>query len=238
MRTKFPSIDALFSSIAPSYDLMNNVMSLGLHHVWKAVFIEQLPIFNQTIFKDSPWVYLDMACGSGDIGALVLERCTKNAIPISPIFVDPNADLLSIARHRMLDESIKWRQESAETVSLPDQSIDLYTISFGLRNTDDRCCALKKAYDLLVPGGEFWCLEFAHPENPLMAAAFDAYLNVLPVLGQSVIGQKEPYTYLANSIRSFPSKKLFLQEIRDAGFCEITYQPLSYGVVSITRGIK
>ena len=237
MKTTFSSINALFSSIAPSYDRMNDVMSFGLHHVWKRVFVDQWPLFNSNPKKD-PWVYVDMACGSGDIGALVLERCKENKIPVSPIFIDPNPELLSIAQCRLPDQSIQWRQESAEHVSLPHRSIDLYSISFGLRNTHDRCKALKQAYDLLVPGGEWWCLEFAHPESPLMASAFDAYLNVLPVLGNTIIGQAEPYAYLADSIRSFPVKDVFLQEIRDAGFVNVTYQPLSYGIVSITRGVK
>jgi demethylmenaquinone methyltransferase/2-methoxy-6-polyprenyl-1,4-benzoquinol methylase len=238
MKTTFSSINALFSSIAPSYDRMNDVMSLGLHHVWKRVFVDQLPLFNSNNSKNDPWIYVDMACGSGDIGALVLERCTEKSIPISPVFIDPNPELLSIAQYRLLDQSIQWRQESAEHVSLPHHSIDLYTISFGLRNTDDRCKSLKQAYDLLVPGGEWWCLEFAHPESPWMASAFDAYLNVLPVLGNTIIGQAEPYAYLADSIRSFPVKDVFLQEICDAGFVNVTYQPLSHGIVSITRGVK
>ncbi len=213
-------------------------MSFGLHHVWKRVFVDQLPLFRPNNVKQVPWVYVDMACGSGDIGALVLERCTQKSIPISPIFVDPNSELLSIAQCRLPDQSIQWHEESAEHLSLPHNSIDLYTISFGLRNTDDRCKALKRAFDVLAPGGQFWCLEFSHPETPLMASAFDAYLNVLPILGHTIIGQAEPYAYLANSIRSFPVKHLFLQEIRDAGFQDVTHQPLSSGIVSITRGVK
>ena len=238
MGHSFSSIDALFSSIAPSYDHMNDVMSLGLHHVWKSVFVQQLPIFKPEQYKKDPWMYLDMACGSGDIGALVLQHCVKKSILITPIFVDPNAALLSIAQNRLSDPSIQWRQESAEHVTVPPQTLDLYTISFGLRNTDSRYETLKKAYDLLVPGGQFWCLEFAHPDNPLMAKAFDAYLNLLPMLGQSIIRQSEPYAYLADSIRSFPSKEAFLEEIHNVGFQEVTYQPLSCGIVSITKGVK
>jgi demethylmenaquinone methyltransferase / 2-methoxy-6-polyprenyl-1,4-benzoquinol methylase len=238
MKTTFSSINDLFSSIAPSYDRMNDIMSFGLHHVWKRVFVDQLPLFRPSNLTHSPWVYVDMACGSGDIGALVLERCAQNSIPLSPIFIDPNPELLSIAQCRLPDQAIQWYQESAEHVSLPHHSIDLYTISFGLRNTNDRRQALKQAYDLLVPGGQWWCLEFSRPENPVMASAFDAYLNVLPVLGNTFIGQAEPYAYLADSIRSFPVKDVLLQEVRDAGFVNVTYQPLSRGIVSITRGIK
>jgi ubiquinone/menaquinone biosynthesis methyltransferase len=234
MKYSFSSINDLFSSIAPSYDLMNDVMSLGLHHVWKAVFVDRIPL----TYEEEPLVYVDMACGSGDIGGRVLEKAKEKRVAIQPIFVDPNESLLTLAQSRYPDPTIRWCQESAEDLSLPHNSVDLYTISFGLRNVNNRFAALKKTYHVLKPGGQFWCLEFAHPENPMIQEAFYAYLKILPMLGNGVIGQSEPYAYLADSIRSFPSSQVLLGEVTQAGFKNATYKPLSYGVVAITGGIK
>jgi ubiquinone/menaquinone biosynthesis methyltransferase len=229
-----PSIDALFSSIAPSYDLMNDIMSFGVHHLWKNVFVERLPL----IARPSPLVYMDVACGSGDIVGRVLAKAKETQVAIRTICADPNKALLAIAQSRYSDFPIEWLEESAETLPLADESIDLYTISFGLRNVAERKKVLKKAWDILVPGGEFWCLEFSHPENPLVQQAFYAYLKILPLLGQGVIGQSEPYAYLAESIKNFPKWPVLELEMVDAGFQKTTCQPLSYGVVSMIRGVK
>jgi len=246
MKHYFSSINALFSAIAPSYDRMNDVMSLGLHHVWKKIFVDRL-VWNsghapldseQQSHRKAPLVYVDMACGTGDIGGKVIEKAKEQGIQIQPIFVDPNPDLLEIAKNRYPHTPIQWLQEYAETVSIPENTVDIYTISFGLRNVENRAQSLKKAWDILAPGGQFWCLEFAHPENPIVREAFYAYLKMLPLLGQGVIGQSTPYAYLAQSIRDFPCSAVLLQEITQAGFKNATYEPLFYGIVSITGGVK
>ena len=234
MNYSFESIDALFSAIAPEYDRMNDIMSLGWHHLWKAHLVDQLCIHNRL----DPWVYLDMACGSGDIGGRVLKKAQACDSPIVPIFVDPNKDLLAIAQNRYPDPRIQWYSESAENLSIDSDSVHVYTISFGLRNVDDRRQSLARAYDVLMPGGQFWCLEFSHPTNPWIHEAFQAYLKILPLLGQGVIGQSEPYAYLADSIRAFPSHRVLSSEMMQAGFTHITHEPLSYGVVTMTRGVK
>lgn len=231
----FSSIDALFSSIAPSYDFMNDLMSLGLHHVWKSVFVEALPLHS---WQEEPLVYVDMACGTGDIGGLVMERAEGIHRPLRPIFIDPNEDLMALAQGKYRDPRIEWRQESAEAVSLPSDSVHLYTISFGLRNVESRAKALQRAWDILIPGGYFYCLEFSHPENPLVQEAFYAYLKLLPSLGRGAIGQGAPYAYLAQSIRDFPAPKRLMGEMEEAGFQHVKHRPLSQGIVGITWGIK
>jgi demethylmenaquinone methyltransferase/2-methoxy-6-polyprenyl-1,4-benzoquinol methylase len=146
--------------------------------------------------------------------------------------------LLTIAQKRYPDPSIQWHQESAENLLIDSESVHVYTISFGLRNVDDRLQSLQKAWDVLVPGGQFWCLEFSHPQNPWIQEAFYAYLKLLPLLGQGVIGQSEPYAYLADSIRAFPSHPVLTAEMNQVGFRQVTHQPLSSGIVTITKGIK
>jgi ubiquinone/menaquinone biosynthesis methyltransferase len=213
---------------------MNDIMSFGIHHLWKSVFVDRLPL----VAKDTPLAYVDVACGSGDIVGRVLAKAKEHHIALRTVCIDPNKELLAIAQNRFSDCEITWLQESAEDLSLNHGESDLYTISFGLRNVADRKRVLKKAWDILVPGGEFWCLEFSHPENPLVQQAFYAYLKILPLLGQGVIGQSEPYAYLAESIKGFPKWPVLEQELWDAGFQKTSYQALSYGVVSIIRGVK
>lgn len=227
-------IESLFSSIASSYDRMNDVMSLGQHKFWKAYFVERLPWAS----LPSPFVYVDMSCGSGDIGALVLQKadaCAKNVIPL---FVDPNLDMMSLGKEKIKDERIEWRCESAEDLSIDSDSTDLYTISFGLRNVSDRGKALAQALRVLKKGGAFYCLEFSHPTHPGVECAYHGYLQVLPFIGKLVAGQSEPYTYLGQSIRDFPSPALVSMELSQAGFKDVGHQSLSCGIVAIHWGYK
>jgi ubiquinone/menaquinone biosynthesis methyltransferase len=227
-------IASLFSSIASSYDRMNDVMSFGQHTFWKAYFVEQLPWGKMP----NPFVYLDMSCGSGDIGSLVLQKAGACSKDIVPLFVDPNPDMMVLGQEKVTDERIEWRCESAEDLTVESERVDLYTISFGLRNVSDRGKALAQAFRVLTKGGAFFCLEFSHPSHPVVACAYHTYLQVLPLVGKIVAGQSEPYSYLGQSIRDFPSPVLISMELAQAGFKNIGHHTLSSGIVAIHWGYK
>ena len=227
-------ISAFFSSIAPSYDRMNDILSFGCHPFWKAYFVEHLPWAT----LPDPFVVLDMACGSGDIGALMLQKADLHGKGIQPLFVDPNPDMLALGQQRLVDPRIVWMVESAECLSLAEGTIDLYTIAFGLRNVQNRKQSLAEAFRVLKEGGSFFCLEFSTPNYPLLGCAYHGYLRLFPLLGKIFAKQADPYRYLAQSIRDFPSPSIIAMEMTQAGFREVDYKNLSSGIVAIHWGIK
>ncbi|GFH20111.1 ubiquinone biosynthesis methyltransferase COQ5 [Haematococcus lacustris] len=205
----------VFSSVASSYDVMNDLMSAGLHRVWKDQLVQSLQPF--------PGMrHLDVAGGTGDVAFRVLRAIRK-------------AEALDGR-----DTGLVFELGNAEALDqFPDASFDAYTIAFGIRNVTDRPAALREAYRLLKPGGRFLCLEFSHVSQPVLRQAYDAYsFAVIPRIGGLVAGDAASYQYLVESIRQFPDQDSFADMIEDAGFKAVGYTNIMGGVVALHTGYK
>jgi demethylmenaquinone methyltransferase/2-methoxy-6-polyprenyl-1,4-benzoquinol methylase len=224
-------VSSVFSSVASKYDLMNDVMSFGIHRLWKREFV------NKSLQKPEI-TYLDVACGTGDISALLRKRNPSSAV----IAMDPNLDMLQKGREKQANKGvigIEWRQGSAEQIPLEDNSVDVVTISFGLRNVTDKERSLKEFFRVLKPGGQFLCLEFSKVEHSLLSQLYSMYSNeIIPRLGAIIADDKASYQYLVDSIRSFPSQQNLVSMIECAGFKWVSYKNLSKGIVAIHEGWK
>ena len=231
-------VRGVFDNVAEKYDIMNDVMSGGLHRVWKNDFIREL--------RPTPGMHLlDVAGGTGDIAFRFLEQAKKRAADgdnsAKVTVCDINANMLNAGRNRALDEGIfdpiDWVTGNAEMLPLPDQSVDVYTIAFGIRNVTHIDVALKEAHRVLKPGGRFMCLEFSKVDLPILKSIYDVYsFKFIPHFGELVAGDKESYQYLVESIRKFPNQDKFKAMIDDAGFKRTSYRNLSGGIVAIHSG--
>lgn len=236
MNIFFVAVHTLFKNVASSYDVMNDAMSLGIHRVWKDIFVERLgPTENCKL--------LDVAGGTGDIAFRYLKY-VQNA-PNSHVTVcDINEAMLKVgeSRSRKLAipaENIAWEVGNAEKLSFANESFSAYTIAFGIRNVTHIDLALREAYRVLVPGGRFMCLEFSHLNNSALQWLYDQYsLQMIPVMGQLISGQWQAYQYLVESIRQFPKQEQFKAMIEEAGFRSVSYENLSMGIVAIHSGFK
>ena len=234
---KQAKVDDVFHKVAGRYDLMNDLMSAGLHRVWKDALITTLKPA-----KDRPWRHLDVAGGTGDVAFQVLDA----GGPQTDVTVlDINAEMLAVGRERAEkrfpgDDRIRFVQGNAEELAgLPDNHFDAYTIAFGIRNVPRIDKALEQAYRVLKRGGRFLCLEFSHVDVPLLDKVYEAYsFNVIPPMGRMVTGDAEPYQYLVESIRKFPKAQAFAGMIEDAGFRRAKYTPFTGGVVALHSGWK
>lgn len=221
----------VFDSVASRYDLMNDLMSGGIHRLWKAQLIERLdPRPGQTL--------LDLAGGTGDVARRFLARAGASS---AAIICDINESMVRTGRDRALDDGavaeLSWLVGNAESLPLPDGSVDVCTISFGLRNVTRIPAALREAYRVLKPGGKFLCLEFSRVEAPLLRRAYDVYsFALLPLLGQIVARDRDAYQYLIESIRRFPPQRKLAAMMRDAGFEQVTWRNLSGGIAAIHTG--
>lgn len=225
----------VFSSVANKYDVMNNLMSGGFHHLWKDEFCRNIADFHGKI--------LDMACGTGDIGL----RCYKLAKASKQLpqltLCDPNMEMLQQARNKFINKGwvkgVEYVTACAEELPFPDEYFDYYLISFGIRNTTDLVKSLKEARRVLKVGGKFLCLEFSQLQNPMLAPFYDFYsYNIIPQVGGVVTGNKEAYQYLVESIRKFPDQEAFKQLLLEVGFKDVRYHNLNFGVVAIHSGYK
>jgi demethylmenaquinone methyltransferase/2-methoxy-6-polyprenyl-1,4-benzoquinol methylase len=227
-------VDDVFHKVARRYDLMNDLMSAGLHRLWKDAAISSLrPPQNR------PWKHLDVAGGTGDVAFRVLDA----AGPLAHVTVlDVNADMLAVGRERTptrFADRIAFVEGNAESLPQADDTFDAYTIAFGIRNVPRIERALSEAYRVLKRGGRFLCLEFSHVDVPGLDTLYDAYsFTAVPALGRIVTGDGEPYRYLVESIRRFPRPAAFSQMIRDAGFRRVTDRPMSGGIVRLHSGWK
>jgi demethylmenaquinone methyltransferase/2-methoxy-6-polyprenyl-1,4-benzoquinol methylase len=227
-------VNDVFHSVARRYDLMNDLMSAGLHRAWKQILVSMLrpP-------KTRPFRHLDVAGGTGDVGFRVLEAGGPRA---SVTVLDINGDMLAVGRERAGERycgRIAFVEGNAEALPLEDRSFDGYTIAFGIRNVPRIEAALAEAHRVLKPGGRFLCLEFSRVDVPGLDALYDAYsFNLIPALGQLVAGDSESYRYLVESIRRFPPPARFARMIADAGFRRVTHRPLTGGVVAIHSAWK
>lgn len=219
-------VRGVFDSVARRYDLMNDLMSVGIHRWWKAAMIDWL--------NPRPGMrVLDVGGGTGDIASRILGR---GGGPVT--VVDINAAMLDVGRDRGLDRGwsggIDWVCGNAEQLPIADASVNAYTTAFCLRNVTDVPRALAEARRVLVPGGRFLCLEFSRVQLPVLDKAYDAYsFQVLPLLGRLVARDAEAYRYLAESIRRFPSQNRFAGMISAAGFELVRYRNLSGGIATL-----
>ena len=222
-------VGRVFSSVASRYDLMNDLMSGGLHRLWKDRFIDRVkPRLGERI--------LDMAGGTGDVAFRMARRGAQVTV------ADINADMLAVgmerAKERGLDD-LTWKQENAEGLTFEDSTFDGYTIAFGIRNVTDIPAALSEAHRVLAYGGRFYCLEFSTSEWPGFADLYERYAGrVIPKLGLAVANDEESYRYLVESIRRFPRPEQFRRMVADAGFGQTKVETIFGGLVCIWSGWK
>jgi demethylmenaquinone methyltransferase/2-methoxy-6-polyprenyl-1,4-benzoquinol methylase len=226
---KKPMVRAVFDSVARRYDVMNDLMSLGIHRAWKSVFTTRLdPRPNRTL--------LDLAGGTGDI---TLRWRQAGGGPA--ILSDINESMLTTGRDRLTAkghaDGIAFLVADAEQLPLPDRAVDTVSMAFGLRNCTDKDAVLAEARRVLKPGGRFLCLEFSTVQVAALAPVYDAWsFKVLPRLGQAVAGDAESYQYLAESIRMHPDQETLATMMRSAGFAQVRVQNLSGGIAAIHSG--
>ncbi|WP_257167689.1 bifunctional demethylmenaquinone methyltransferase/2-methoxy-6-polyprenyl-1,4-benzoquinol methylase UbiE [Bradyrhizobium sp. SRS-191] len=227
-------VNDVFHSVASRYDLMNDLMSGGLHRVWKDIMINTL----NPPKGDAPFALLDVAGGTGDIS---FRAARKAGAGFHATVCDINGDMLEVGRQRALkqylDDKVSFVEGNAEKLAFPDRSFDAYTIAFGIRNVPQIELALAEAYRVLKHGGRFLCLEFSTVEVPGLDKIYDLFsFNVIPQLGRAVTGDAESYRYLVESIRQFPRPNAFAEMISAAGFSRVSWQTLSGGIVALHSG--
>jgi demethylmenaquinone methyltransferase/2-methoxy-6-polyprenyl-1,4-benzoquinol methylase len=227
-------VDEVFHKVAHRYDLMNDLMSGGLHRAWKDILVTAV----NPPKSDRAFHLLDVAGGTGDIAMRVVEAGGSGTQATA---LDINADMLSVGRERAekrgLDHAIAFVEGNAEALAWPDKSFDAYTIAFGIRNVPRIDAALKEAHRVLKPGGHFLCLEFSSVDVPGLERLYELYsFNVIPALGRAVAGDAESYRYLVESIRKFPRPEPFAAMMRTAGFGRVSYRQLSGGIVALHSG--
>lgn len=227
-------VDGVFRSVARRYDLMNDLMSGGLHRAWKAAMITAL----NPPKGPKPYSLLDVAGGTGDIAFRAAEAGGEG---FHAVVCDINPDMLAIGRERAakhaLEQRLTFVEGNAEQLQFPDRHFDAYTIAFGIRNVPRIDAALKEAFRVLKPGGRFLCLEFSHVDLPGLDRIYELYsFNVIPALGRIVTGDADAYRYLVESIRRFPKPTAFADMIRAAGFSRVSFEAMSGGIVTLHSG--
>ena len=229
LQNKKGLVQNVFDKVFDQYDLMNDIMSLGVHRKWKKNLINMM---NPSSKKN----LIDVACGTGDIAKLFLELVNKNS---DITCVDPNIGMVKKGKKKLKQyKNINWVISSAENLPIDNNKFDFYTISFGLRNTKDLNKTLKEAYRVLKPGGRFLCLEFSKIHNSSLDYIYKTYSKLIPFIGKVVIGEKKPYEYLIQSIESFVNQDELINLMKENGFEKCKYRNLSGGIVSIHSGWK
>ena len=227
-------VNEVFHSVAGRYDLMNDLMSAGLHRLWKSSLVTSLRPPH-----DRPFRHLDVAGGTGDVAFRILDA---GGAQTHVTILDINGEMLKVGQERAAERysgRIDFIEANAEELPLGAKTFDAYTIAFGIRNVPRIDAALREAHRVLRPGGRFLCLEFSKVDVPLLDRIYDAYsFNVIPKLGQMVTGDSESYQYLVESIRRFPPPAAFARMIEEAGFRRVTHRPLTGGIVNIHSGWK
>ena len=222
-------VNSVFSKVHKKYDFMNDIMSLGIHRIWKEKFIDWMnPQANTKL--------IDVASGTGDIAKLFFIK-TKKTGQITCI--EPNKLMLQQGEKKLKKyESIKWINASAEKIPVKDNSFDYYSISYGIRNVSDIGASLKEAFRVLKPGGRFMCLEFSKIDNEFLDYLYRQYSKTIPFIGKLIVGSDEPYKYLIESIEKFYNQEQFAELIVDNGFSNVEYRNVSNGISSIHSGWK
>ncbi|MBF0283988.1 MAG: bifunctional demethylmenaquinone methyltransferase/2-methoxy-6-polyprenyl-1,4-benzoquinol methylase UbiE [Magnetococcales bacterium] len=230
---KVERVRQVFDSVAQSYDLMNDLMSMGVHRLWKRYAVARLHI------KPGDKI-LDVAGGTGDLTKLMAERLEQQG---TFAVCDINASMLEVGRTRLADlgmvSGFHWIQGNAETLPFPDHTFHAATIGFGIRNVTRMDLALKEMTRVLRPGGQFLCLEFSHVVLPFLKPIYDAYsFKILPEIGERVAKDRDSYQYLVESIRRFPEQERFKEMMEQAGLSRVKYYNLSAGIAAVHVGVK
>ena len=229
LQNKKGLVQNVFDKVFDQYDLMNDIMSLGIHRLWKKDLIYLMnPSYNQNL--------IDVASGTGDIAKLFLNNTNKNA---QITCVDPNKGMVNKGKDKLRKfKNLKWIVSSAENLPVNDNSFNFYTISFGLRNTKDINKSLSEAYRVLKPGGRFLCLEFSKIQNSNLNFLYKNYSKIIPSIGKIIVGDREPYEYLIKSIDNFLNQGELIDVMIKNNFKKCSYRNLSGGIVSIHSGWK
>lgn len=226
-------VGQVFDSVADRYDIMNDLMSFGIHRVWKHFTIEQSGV-------RPGQVVLDIAGGTGDLSAKFSARVGRSG---QVVLADINESMLSVGRDRLLDKGIcsnvSYALADAQTLPFAGDTFDCISIAFGLRNVTDKLKALKSMYRVTRPGGRLLVLEFSRPVLPFLEKVYDAYsFTALPFMGKLVADDADSYRYLAESIRMHPDQDTLADMIRQAGYDEVTYHNLTGGIVALHKAFK
>ena len=222
-------VNSVFSNVHKKYDLMNDIMSLGIHRLWKEKFINWMnPQPNTKL--------IDVASGTGDIAELFFKKINK----IGKITcVEPNKKMMEQGKIKLKNYStINWINSQAEKIPVKDNTFDYYSISYGIRNVTNINIALKEALRVLKPGGRFMCLEFSKIDNELIDFLYKQYSKTIPLMGKLVVGSEKPYAYLVDSIKKFYNQEQLAELMKKNGFSNVEFRNLSSGVSAIHSGWK
>jgi len=233
-------VKEIFSGVAKKYDLMNDLMSAGIHRLWKDKMVEEITNYESGITNLK---IIDVAGGTGDIAFRIAKKLRAARKNFSIDVVDINQEMLDVGKVRAVDlnlfSNLKFTCCDGEKLCFADQTFDFFTIAFGIRNFTNIDLALAEAYRVLKPGGKFICLEFSKVNDYFLQKIYDAYsFKVIPKIGEVVLKDRASYQYLVESIRKFPSQEQFKKMIEAAGFKNVSYQNLSFGIAAIHVGVK
>ena len=229
IQDKTKLVNSVFSSVYKNYDIMNDIMSLGAHRIWKNKLIDWMnPQASNTL--------IDVASGTGDIAKLFSKKI-NNSGDVS--CVEPNENMHQKGQANLKSfKNIKWYKSNAENLPFKDDLFDFYTISYGIRNVSDINMTLKEAFRVLKPGGRFLCLEFSKVDNEILNTLYQNYSKVIPYLGKFIVGSSDPYDYLIDSIKEFYSQSELVSLITANGFSKVSYRNLANGISAIHSGWK
>ena len=229
IQDKSKLVNSVFSRVYKKYDLMNDIMSLGIHRIWKNKLIDWMnPQLDENL--------IDVASGTGDIAKLFSKK-NNNSANIS--CVEPNDEMLKIGKANLENfKNIKWYKATGEKLPFKNNTYNFYTISYGIRNVSDINLSLKEAFRVLKPGGRFMCLEFSKIDNEIINLFYKQYSKAIPFIGKYIVGSSEPYDYLVKSINEFYTQNELVDLIKKNGFSNVEYRNLSNGISAIHSGWK
>ena len=222
-------VNSVFSKVHNKYDLMNDIMSFGIHRVWKEKFIDWMnPLPNTKL--------IDVASGTGDIAQQYLNKLNNSG---HAMCLEPNDQMLKEGKTKLKNyKNIKWINAQAENIPINDNTFDYYTISFGIRNVSDINLSLKEAFRVLKPGGRFMCLEFSKINNEFLNFLYKKYSKSIPYIGKFIVGSEKPYKYLIESIDKFMNQKQLAELMIKNGFTNVEFRNVTSGVSAIHSGWK
>ena len=222
-------VNSVFSKVHNKYDLMNDIMSFGIHRIWKEKFIDWMnPLPNTKL--------IDVASGTGDITQLYLNKLNNLG---HAVCLEPNDQMLKQGKTKLKNyKNIKWINAQAENIPINDNTFDYYTISFGIRNVSDINLSLKEAFRVLKPGGRFMCLEFSKINNEFLNFLYKKYSKSIPYIGKFIVGSEKPYKYLIESIDKFLNQKQLAELMIKNGFTNVEFRNVTSGVSAIHSGWK
>tara|TARA_A100001011_G_scaffold397733_2_gene499717 strand:- start:3345 stop:4049 length:705 start_codon:yes stop_codon:yes gene_type:complete len=229
IQDKSKLVNSVFSQVYAKYNLMNDIMSLGIHRIWKQKLLDWMnPQINNSL--------IDVASGTGDIAKLYSEKLNNST---NIICAEPNKEMIKVGKSILKNyKNIKWYQAKAEELPVRANTYDFYTISYGIRNVTDINLTLKEACRVLKPGGRFMCLEFSKVDNEIINFLYQRYSKLIPFIGKYIVGSSDPYDYLVKSINDFYTQEELADLMKKNGFQKVEYRNLSNGISAIHSGWK